>query len=128
MAMTDVQAALLQHVKQRPEMRIFEVPIPNLGLLVRLRGLTSSEYLRLLSECTVDGVLHLQKLRVRVITETLLDPDVHDVDFLKALDVATPEDAVLKVFSDPEDFNCLVRMVDKLCGLEGERGEFRQVQ
>ena len=128
MAMTDVQAALLQHVKQRPEMRVFEVPIPKLGIHVRLRGLTSSEYLRFLSECTINGELHLQKFRVRVITETLLDPDVHDVDFLKALDVATPEDAVLKVFSEPENFNQLSSMVDKLCGLDGERGEFRQVQ
>lgn len=128
MAMTDVQAALLQHVKQRPEMRVYEIDLPGIGIVVRLRGMTSSEYLRVLRECTADGELNIQKFRVRVITETLLDPDVHDAEFLKALDVATPEDAVLKAFSEPEHFNRLSAMVDKLCGLDGERGEFRQVQ
>ena len=123
MAMSDVQLALLKHVKERPECKYFELELANMGIKVKLRGLSSAEYLRL-----VRGEHNAAMFRVKAIAAALVDPDVADAEFLGALQVATPEDAVLKIFSDPGDLQELFDHIDDICGMSDERGEFRQVE
>jgi hypothetical protein len=128
MAMSDVQLALLKHVKERPECKYFELELANMGIKVKLRGLSSAEYLRLVRECTKNGEHNAAMFRVKAIAVALVDPDVSDAEFLGALQVATPEDAVLKIFSDPGDLQELFDHIDDICGMSDERGEFRQVE
>lgn len=131
MAMTDVQAALLKHVQTRQDLKIFEMDIPKLDISVKMRGLSSSEYLRLVKECSVDGNLEITKFKVRALTECLIDPDFHDVEFLKQLDVTKPEDGLLKVFSDPGVLQTLESYIyDPVLGFSEKDANksFRQLQ
>lgn len=128
MAMSDVQMALLKHVQERPESKLFELELAGLGVKIKLRGLSSAEYLRITRECTKDGQYNALMFRVKVIAAALVDPDVANAEFLGALNVATPEDAVLKIFADPGDLEEINSHIDDICGLRDERGEFRRVE
>lgn len=128
MAMSDVQMALLKHVQERPEAKLFELELTGLGVTIKLRGLSSAEYLRLTRECTKDGQYNALMFRVKAIAAALVDPDVANAEFLGALNVATPEDAVLKIFSDPGDLEEINVHLDDILGMHEERGEFRCVE
>lgn len=128
MAMSDVQLALLKHVQERPECKYFELDMKGLGLTIKLRGLSSAEYLRLTRESTKDGQYNPLMFRIKAITTALVDPDVASAEFLGALNVATPEDAVLKLFANPGDLEEIASHIDDICGISNERGEFRQVE
>ena len=128
MAMSDVQLEILKQVQERPACKVFELKLDTLGVTVKMRGLSSAEYLRITKESTRDGKYNPLEFRVRALAECLVDPDLSDTEFLGHLGVATPQDAVLKVFSNPGDLEELASHLDDVCGIREERGEFRQVQ
>lgn len=128
MAMSDVQLEILKQVQERPACKVFELNLDTMGVTVKMRGLSSAEYLRLTKESTRDGKYNPLEFRVRALAECLVDPDLSDSEFLGHLGVATPQDAVLKVFANPGDLEELASHLDDVCGIRDERGEFRQVQ
>ena len=120
MAMSDVQLEILKQVQERPACKVFELKLDTMGVTVKMRGLTK--------ESTRDGKYNPLEFRVRALAECLVDPDLSDSEFLGHLGVATPQDAVLKVFANPGDLEELASHLDDVCGIRDERGEFRQVQ
>lgn len=130
MALTSLQLALLQSVKQAEISgpKVYELSIPSFmnGAPIKLRALTSNEFFRITKQCTHDGVYNPIEFRMECITAAVIDPDLNDAEFRDALHCPTASAIVCKVFNIPGVVDILYRKIEDISAFNEDDVTFRE--